>query len=185
MSIKNKSLKFYGGKRMFNRSIILTTFVAVFMFAGVQSIYSQTEYPPELEKKLDQVINLVRSEIKKERIAFLGAHMNFTSDQSTVFWPIYKQYEAEYDKLGDQRIELIKEYDKNFLSMDNAKATKLANTAIELKEKRLALLKKYHGKISEALNPIIAARFLQVENYVQSAIDIQLAAGLPLIQETE
>ena len=111
--------------------------------------------------------------------------MNFTSDEATVFWPIYKQYEAEYDKLGDQRIELIKEYDKNFLSMDNAKATELANTAIELKEKRLALLKKYHGKISKAINPIISARFLQVENYVQSAIDIQLAAGLPLIQETK
>ena len=170
---------------MFNRSRLLATFLGVFILAGVQNLYSQTEYPPELEKKIDQVIDLARSEIKKERISFLGTHMNFTSDQSTVFWPIYKQYEAEYDKLGDKRVELIKEYDKYFLSMDNAKATALANTAIELKEKRLALLKGYHGKISEALNPIIAARFLQVENYIQSAIDIQLAAGLPLIQETK
>ncbi len=170
---------------MFNRSKILTAFIGLVLFAGVQTTYSQTEYPPELEKKIDQVINLVRSEIKKERVAFLGAHMKFTSDQSTVFWPIYKEYEAEYDKLSDMRVDLIKEYDKNFLSMDAAKASELAGRALELKEKRLALLKKYHGKISEALDPIIAARFLQVENYIQSAIDIQLAAALPLIQNTK
>jgi len=170
---------------MFKKSRLLATFLGVFILAGVQNLYSQTEYPPETEKKIDQVIDLVRSEIKKERISFLGKFMSFSSDEATVFWPIYKEYEAEYDKLGDKRVELIKDYDKNFLSMDNAKATELANTAIELKEKRLALLKKYHGKIAQSLNPIIAARFLQVENYIQAAIDIQLAAGLPLIQETK
>jgi hypothetical protein len=177
------SQKIYGGIIMFNKSRLLATFLGVFILAGVQNLYSQTEYPPEMEKKLDQVIDLVRSEIKKERISFLGKFMSFSSDEATVFWPIYKEYEAEYDKLGDKRVDLIKEYDKYFLSMDSAKATELANTAIELKESRLALLKKYHGKISGALNPIIAARFLQVENYIQAAIDIQLAAGLPLIQE--
>ena len=88
---------------MINKSILLATFLGVFILAGVQNLYSQTEYPPEMEKKLDQVIDLVRSEIKKERISFLGKFMSFSSDEATVFWPIYKEYEAEYDKLSDKR----------------------------------------------------------------------------------
>ena len=52
----------------------------------------------------------------------------------------------------------------------------------QLKESRLALKKKYFEKIGKALAPVVAAKFLQLENVINNLIDIQIAAELPLIE---
>jgi hypothetical protein len=45
----------------------------------------------------------------------------------------------------------------------------------------MKLLKKYSGKVQKSLSPKVAARWVQCEAALQSAIDLQMASELPLM----
>ena len=47
---------------------------------------------------------------------------------------------------------------------------------------RLKLLKDTYKKVATANSPIIASRFVQVENVIGKLIDLQIAAELPLME---
>jgi hypothetical protein len=43
-----------------------------------------------------------------------------------LFWPVYEQYAGEQKQLDDQKLAIIQDYAKNFMTMDDAKADELA-----------------------------------------------------------
>ena len=50
-----------------------------------------------------------------------------------------------------------------------------------LKDRLGDLWKKYHQQVSDAVSPIRAAEFLQVENQMAIFIDLNLASEMPLV----
>lgn len=130
---------------------------------------------------MDEFIDLVRDAVKKDRVDLLGQAMQFSADEAATFWPIYKDYETKFSELGNQRLALIKDYAENEMSMTDAKAGDLARRALELESSRTALKKECFEKLAEEMSPVIAARFLQVENQVNLILDLQIAQQIPLI----
>jgi len=133
----------------------------------------------------EQMIELVRTDIQKQRIAIIGEAMQFTADEAAAFWPIYEAYEAERSEIGDQRVALIREYADHFQTMTDEKAGELGARALELEEARTVLKKKYFEKIQAEMSPVTAARFLQVENQLTMVLDLQIASQVPLISKPE
>jgi len=131
----------------------------------------------------DQLIELIRSDIQKDKVAIIGAAMDFSSQEAGKFWPIYEGYEAELATVGDLRVALIKDYAASFESMTDDKAKELAGKAMEFEKKRMKLKHTCFEKISSEISPIIAARFLQVENQLNLLLDLQLAEEIPLIEK--
>jgi hypothetical protein len=64
-------------------------------------------------------------------------------------------------------------------------ADQLASKLLDIEQQRNALKRTYYGKFKSALDPITAARFLQVENQLENLIDLQIAARLPVINGSE
>ena len=56
----------------------------------------------------EQYLELLRSDLKKEKVAILTEAMEFTPSQSETFWPIYREYDLKLSKIGDRRIAAIK-----------------------------------------------------------------------------
>src|SRR5215212_7674362 len=75
---------------------------------------------------------LLRSDVRAEKIAILTEVMGFTEEEDAKFWPIYREYDAEMAKLGDQRVALIADYAKDYGTLTDASADKLASRALEL-----------------------------------------------------
>ena len=123
---------------------------------------------------------LLRSDVRAEKVAILTEVMGFTEDEDAKFWPIYREYDSEMAKLGDERVALIAEYAKNYDSLTDAVADKLATRAIELEGKRQAVEAKCYERVKAALSPRTAMRFMQVEHQLQLLIDLQIAASLPI-----
>ncbi|HEU0039227.1 MAG TPA: hypothetical protein VFR76_08130, partial [Verrucomicrobiae bacterium] len=48
-------------------------------------------------------------------------------------------------------------------------------------QERLDLWKKYHQQISDAISPVRAAQFLQVENQMAIFVDLNIASEMPLV----
>lgn len=129
----------------------------------------------------EQFFDLLREDLDTERVALVGAAMELTAEQAAGFWTIYNEYDADRQLLGDRRVELILDYASNYQTMTEDKARELVNEALSIQQARLELMRSYVERYDGELGPIVAARFMQVENQINNLIDLQVAAEVPLI----
>jgi hypothetical protein len=134
------------------------------------------------EVNLRAYVELLRSDVRSQKVAILTEMMEFTDKEDAAFWPIYREYDVELSALNDERVKLIAEYAKSYDAMTDAIADKIALGALDLEGRRNALKQKYYERVKTALSPRQAARFLQVENQLLLLIDLQIAAMLPVIE---
>ena len=127
-------------------------------------------------------IELARSDIRTEKTLIISQNVNFTEDEAFEFWPVHREYDIELSKLLDRRVELIGRFANQYETMTDADASKLALDVFDLEEKRTALKRKYFKKFSKVVPARKAARFFQIENQLNTALDLQIAASLPLIK---
>jgi hypothetical protein len=107
--------------------------------------------------------------------------MQFTDAESTAFWPLYRDYARDQQTIGDTRVQLIKDYAKNFDSMDDAKAKDMTQRMMEIEEKTVKLREDYWPKFEKALGAKRAAKFYQVDGRLSLLINLQLASEIPLV----
>jgi hypothetical protein len=133
------------------------------------------------KQNLDQEIRMLRRDIRADKAKVIGTAMQLDAEQSTKFWPIYKEYESQLTKLNDLREANIREYAKNYANMSDNKADELVNAAIAYHKKRIDLVANTYDKVRSALGSPIAARFVQAESELLNIIDLQIQSSLPLI----
>jgi hypothetical protein len=129
----------------------------------------------------EQYIELARSDFKTKKVAVITEAMMFTPEEVEIFWPIYRDYDYEYTKIGDQEIALIKEYAENFETLTDEKTTELMAKSFSIDNQLLDLRETYFNKISEALSPKLAARFMQIESQIQNFVQLSIASQIPLV----
>ena len=129
---------------------------------------------------LDKYIELLRSDIRTQKVELLTDALDLTDAQGPTFWPIQREYQTKLDKLQDTRIAMIKDFYQSYEQMDAAKAKTLMNQAFKFQDQRTALLKDYAAKVSKAVSPMVAARFAHTEAFVQALGDVQIRGEVPL-----
>lgn len=148
---------------------------SLILLAGV------TAHGQENQGNYEGYIEMLRSDMRTSKVAVITEVMEFSEEQANAFWPLYKEYDHELDKVNDIRIAAIKDYSKNYDTMTDTKAKGLATQWFDFQEKRTALRKKYFTKFQEILPPAMAAKFLQLDHQISLLIDLQIAAQIPLI----
>jgi NurA-like 5'-3' nuclease len=138
--------------------------------------------PTSLVAQQDAYVELLRSDVKTQRVAIITEVMQFSDSAAAVFWPIYRDYEYEATNIGDDMLALLKDYAANYDNLTEEMAKDLADRALKIDEADLKLRKKYFKKVEKELGSITAAKFLQIENQIKLLIDLQIAQSLPLIQ---
>ena len=132
---------------------------------------------------LESEIELLRSDIKSGKVELVKNTVNVQGAKADAFWPVYREYQSELDKIGDKRLAMIKDYAAHYDAMTDDKAKTLANQALDLQAERTSLLKKYFKKFDKVLGSTDAAKLVQVESLVNSLMDVQVAASIPLIKK--
>jgi predicted secreted Zn-dependent protease len=133
--------------------------------------------------QMDSYMEMLRTDVRAEKVAVITEVMAFTDAESELFWPVYRQYELDLAKIFDTRLANIKKYAENSETLDDVTADELINTAFKVDENRTKLQKSYYSKFKKALGAKRAARFMQLESQIDLLIDLQIAANLPLIGE--
>lgn len=134
------------------------------------------------EKNFRTYIELLRSDLKKNRTQVVGQVMQLDAEDAAKFWPIYTEFESEYKEFGNGVLALILNYAANYNDMTPQAADQLATKLLDLEQERNDLKRKYYQRFKAALDPITAARFLQVENQIERILDLQIASQLPVIE---
>jgi hypothetical protein len=144
--------------------------------------YAQAAAPAPQADNQEQYLELLRSDLKTQKVALITEGMQMTDADSAIFWPIYRKYDAELTVLGDERIAVIKDFAQNFSALTAAKAEELTNRTFAFFENRLKLQKKYYKQIAKALNPIFAGKFMQIERQINTLMDFQIQSQIPLVK---
>ena len=111
--------------------------------------------------------------------------MGLSAADSAKFWPIYDEYETQRQKLGKDRILILDDYLTNYTVLTNSKADDIVNKIFKNDQALAQLQQQYYGKMKAALSPMTAAKFLHVENYIQTTIKSGLLEKLPVIGDLE
>ena len=163
-----------------------TGFLILAVFAALPA-HAQTAKPAALsatsrDANLGAYAELLRSDIRTQKVAIITEMMQFSEDEDAKFWPIYREYEVELAKINDDRIALVTEYAEAYKKLTNEMADSMVTRALDLEARRNALKSKYFERFKSVLPAVTAARFLQVENQLLLLLDLQIAAALPVIE---
>ena len=129
----------------------------------------------------DSDIQLLRSDLQADKNQIIADTMKFTNAESAAFTPLYRDYSRDQQIIGDERVQLIKDYALNYDSMDDTKAKDMVQRLLNIEDKTLKLRKEYWPKFMKALGAKRAAKFYQVDNRLTLLVNVQLTAGIPLI----
>ncbi len=127
-------------------------------------------------------IELLRSDIRAEKVALLTEDMGLSRADAEAFWPLQRAYEDELAPISDRRLQLIRSYAEQWGALDDDAADEIAGEWFAIHQDRLALQKSTYRKMKKAVGALVAARFLQIESAVGNLIDLQIASELPILE---
>ena len=137
----------------------------------------------EVSDNIRNYLDLLRSDLNSIKVELVNSIMKLSQDDAKKFWSIYLQYESELGALALKKAEMVTEFVQSHQdgSFDNTKAKDLAKRWLKGQRAKLDLLEKYHAKIEEALTPVQAGQFLQIENQIGLFIDVTIASEMPTV----
>lgn len=130
-------------------------------------------------------VEIIQAKYGKSKKELVSKYMEVKEPQAADFWKIYDAYEQERKALGKKRIELISDYINNYESLSNEKADQLLKATLKNNEAYEKLYSKYYEKMKKAVGAIDAAKFIQLEYGLQTAILAETQSAIPFIGDIE
>lgn len=126
-------------------------------------------------------LDMARADIRTAKMSMIGLAMELTSEQQDVFWPIYNEYAKEQDNLMAQRMEMLSGFIENFVTLTDAQARQLAEDSFDIQKARIKRREVYFERFADAIGPLLAARFIQVDGQISTLLDFELMQATPMI----
>ena len=120
-----------------------------------------------------------------EKRKLVSDYMQIPEAQAVAFWSIYDKYESDRKELGAKRFDLIGQYADNYKSLTDEKADEIAKGILKNNVEYDKLHESYYGKVKKATSAITAAKFIQLEIYLQGEIRSEISENIPFIGEIE
>lgn len=126
-------------------------------------------------------IQLMRSDLQAGRNNIIADTMQFTEQESTAFWPIYRDYTRDQQRLGDKLVQLVKEYAQSYDTLTDSQAKDMTQRLINIQDETLNLKEDYWKRFEKVLGAKRAAKFYQVDHRLSLFVNLQLTDQIPLI----
>ena len=133
----------------------------------------------------DPELDYIKTTYSKEKKAIVDEYMGLTVQEGAKFWSVYGAYEAQREALAVARVKTIDDYVKNADKLTPAQADKVASAALANSVSQAKMNLEYYGKMKVAVGAIKAAKFIQLETYLQSAWRVFVQENIPLISDLD
>ena len=150
------------------KKTILFTFI---LAIGLQSFSQSSNTEAEL----------IKSYFKLTKMAIVEDAMGLSEEDGNIFWPIYKQYDAEATVWNQYRIDYLMDYVDKVENITNEEVDAFLKRANTYSKKMGALKTKYYKQIKKGLSSKVAIRFILVEEYIQTIVKYELLETLPWV----
>ncbi|PWA08198.1 hypothetical protein [Flavobacterium laiguense] len=145
-------------------------------------VVSSTAFAQSTMKEDVDVVQAVYGRSKAELVT---QYMALTGVQATDFTKVYDAYEVERKKLGQEKIQLINQYATDYATMTDANADVLTKGALKNNLAYEKLYSTYYEKAKKAVGALNAAKFIQLEIYLQTEIRSSIQNAIPFVGELD
>jgi len=154
---------------------ILITLAGLAAFgATVPSIAQTTNAKDDVE--------LLISQIQTDKRAIVLRTLDLSDAQVAAFTPIYDAYQAEMKVLMERGSAMLDKFAANFGSMTDEAAKEILKEALKIRDDRNATMRKYAKKLERELPAVKVLQWVQIENKLNTLLDVQAAAVIPIAQ---
>ena len=122
---------------------------------------------------------MTRAVIQTERQAIVAEGLDLTKEEADAFWPLFRQYHAEIDVVGDREVQLILDYAEHFQAMTDERAATLLDEYLAIQKTILKVQTKYVKRFRKIMPAKKVTRYFQLENKLDAMIDAEMAAQIP------
>jgi hypothetical protein len=129
-------------------------------------------------------IDLVQAAFGMDKKAIVADFVQLSDTQKAPFWKLYDEYETKRKDLGKERIELLKQYAEQYMTMTGDQADTWTKKVMELQVKTDKLIATYYEKIKGVSDGVVATQFYQIENYILSKIRMSILQEVPFLKKT-
>ncbi len=155
------------------KKLSLIFIMAIAMFSS----YAQSSFKED--------VDVLQSVYGKSKADLVKQYMNLSDAQSAAFTKVYDNYETERKNLGQEKFQLINDYAQNYATLTDAKADELAKGTLKNHLAYEKLYSKTYGQVKKAVGAINAAKFIQLEVYLQTIIRAEILESIPFIGELD
>jgi hypothetical protein len=164
------------------KNVTISLAAALLMMTWLPSASAGQHVEPLVD--MNAQIEAARKLLRTERRLVIATELVMTPAESKAFWPIYNEYAAEIQAVGDREVRIIKEYAENFDNISDEFAARALKEAMAVDSDRLKIRETYVKRFKKVLPIIKVVRFWQVEHKLDAVIDFQLAGQIPLMEES-
>jgi hypothetical protein len=164
------------------RGTLLTCIVALPFLATPSAFAKDAKPASDKDLNMQAYEKLLKADVDAKRDTIVKAIMRLNDSDSQIFWPIYKEYDAERAKLDEAEAQITAEYAKEYPDISDDQADQVMSKSLDLEAQRADLRKKYYDNMKKALSATIATKFFEVDSQMQSIHDLQVSSNLPANQ---
>jgi hypothetical protein len=128
-------------------------------------------------------VDLFQAAFGMEKKAVVENFVKPDAAQKDAFWKLYDEYETARKENGKKRVQLLEQYARTYQTMTNENADLWAKDVMKLQAATDKLIVTYYNKIKKVTNPVVALQFYQIENYILTAIRMEVLEGIPFVGE--
>ena len=133
----------------------------------------------------DPELDYIKNAYSKEKKTIVAEYMDLDVKDGGKFWPVYAAYESRREKLALARVKLLDEYVEKAEGITAAQADKTAMAALANSVSLSNLNLEYYKKMKVAVGAVKAAKFMQLETYLQNAWRGFVQENVPLIKDLD
>ncbi len=126
---------------------------------------------------------VVQAQFRKDKTELVRQSLNLNDAQGKAFWPMYNEYETKRQHISAQRAGIIGDYLKNYDTLTPAQASSLVNRSLANDQEGLSLKRTYFSRFVEAIGGKNAAKFYQLETYIEGVVRLSVQDQIPFIGE--
>jgi hypothetical protein len=127
-------------------------------------------------------VELLISQIQTDKRAIVLRTLDLNDAQVAAFTPIYDAYQAEMKVLMERSGAMLDKFAANYGSMTDEAAKEILKEALKLRDDRNATMRKYAKKLERELPAVKVLQWVQIENKLNTLLDMQAAAVIPIAQ---
>jgi hypothetical protein len=153
----------------------LLALTAGLLLAGNVAVQAQTQAP-----NTNDDTQLLLSQIQADKAAVVLRSLQLTDQEMRGFSPIYDEYQKERKAIGERQLATLNKFASNYGSMTEDAAGDILKEWFKIQEEKTDLVKKYAKRLDRVLPKTKVLRFVQVENKLETLLDVQAARAIPL-----
>jgi hypothetical protein len=139
-----------------------------------------TVYAQSGTGSLNDDVQTMLAQIQSDKRAVMLKSLELTDAETRAFTPIYDEYQGERKKVAERKVNVLNKFAANYGSMTDDAAKGILKDWFKTQEDDTALVKKYAKKLERALPATKVLRFVQVENKLDTVLNLEAVRVVPL-----